>query len=67
MFGIFRKFRNWFYSGPALFNYPGRRMRGYRSPNLMLGQWLHAITVKHFTPAGRYQALISVGILTLSG
>jgi uncharacterized membrane protein YiaA len=31
----------------------------------MLGQWLHAITAKHFTPAGRYLALISVGILAI--
>jgi hypothetical protein len=45
-----------------LFQAPDARLS---LPNLMLGQWLHAITAKHFTPAGRYLALISVGILAI--
>jgi len=45
MIGFIRKAKKRFYDGPALFNYPGRRMSGYRSPNVLIGQWLHAFTV----------------------
>jgi hypothetical protein len=51
--------KRFFFDGPALFNYPGRRMSGYRSPNVLIGQWLHAFTVKHFTVSGRMLILIT--------
>ena len=70
MIGFIHKAKKRFYDGPALFNYPGRRMSGYRSPNLLIGQWLHAFTVKHLTVSGRMLILITgpffvVGLTTL--
>ncbi len=48
-----RRLRRRFYDGPAVYNYPGRKMKGYRSPNVLLGIWLHAITMGSLTPFGR--------------
>jgi uncharacterized protein (DUF58 family) len=59
MIGFIRKAQKRFYDGPALFNFPGRRISGYRSPNVLIGQWLHAFTVKHFTVSGRMLILIT--------
>lgn len=46
------RIRRRFYDGPALFNHPGRRMREYRSPNLLVAQWIRAFSVSYLTPAG---------------
>ena len=55
-----RHMRRVFYDGPALFNYPGRRMVGYRSPNVLMAYWVHAFAVSYFTLPGRVLALLAV-------
>ena len=47
-----RRLHQAFFDGPAVLNYPGRSIRGYRSLNRVLSQWLHAFFVTRFTCAG---------------
>jgi uncharacterized protein (DUF58 family) len=63
---VARRLRRRFYDGPAAFNYPARAIRGYRSPNVLIGQWLHAFVVVHFSLAGGmlFAAMI---LVTLGG
>ena len=58
--------RRRFYDGPAVFNYPGRRIQGYRSPNLLMAFWLHAAAVTWMTPPGRILFIVT-GALFLAG
>jgi uncharacterized protein (DUF58 family) len=55
-----------FFDGPALFNYPGREIKGYRSVNLMVYHWVHAFSASHFTQAGRILLLLT-GYIFLGG
>ncbi len=55
-----------FYDGPALFNYPGRKIKGYRSPNVLLSLWLRAFCYAHFTLAGGLLLLLT-GVIALIG
>jgi uncharacterized protein (DUF58 family) len=48
-----RKMRRWFYDGPSVYHYPGRRMTGYRSPNLLIFIWIRSFLVTWMPPAGR--------------
>lgn len=48
-----RRNRQRFYDGPAVFNRPGRRIAGYRSPIRLLLLWLRAWTVTWLSPAGQ--------------
>ncbi len=54
-----RKSRRTFYDGPACYNYPGRKIKGYRSPNVMISIWLHAGMVMWLTTYGRYFLLLT--------
>ncbi len=65
-----RKGKRIFYDGPAVYNYPGRRMRGYRSPNVMISIWIHAAMNIWLTVYGRYFILLTaafsiVGVTTI--
>jgi uncharacterized protein (DUF58 family) len=59
-----RRLHQAFFDGPAVLNYPGRAIRGYRSLNLVLSQWLHAFFVTRFTCAGGmlFLATLIVGL-----
>ena len=59
-----RRWRQTFFDGPAVLNYPGRAIRGYRSVNVILSQWLHAFFVTRFTCAGGllFLATLIVGL-----
>lgn len=61
-----RRLRRTFYDGPAVFNYPGRKMKGYRSPNILIIQWLYAFTASFFTTSGLLLVTIS-GLVLLVG
>lgn len=47
-----RRLHRGFYDGPAALGWPGRRIRGYRSPTVMLVIWLRGWLLRFFTPAG---------------
>lgn len=53
IYRYFRAARTIFFNGPAVFNYPGKRITGYRSINVLTAYWLHAFSVLYFTRAGR--------------
>ena len=55
-----------FFDGPAVFNYPGREIKGYRSINLMIAQWIRAFSSSYFTMAGRV-LLITTAYIVLAG
>lgn len=60
------RMRKMFYDGPAVFNHPGRRLKGYRSPSVMLAHWVRAFAMTYFTLPGRVLFLLS-GLLLLAG
>ncbi len=65
-----RRFDKIFFDGPAIYNYPGRAIDGYRSVNVMVAHWIRAFGVSRFTPAGRILILATAyfllgGMLTL--
>lgn len=57
-----RRMRRLFYDGPAVLNYPGRRMEGYRSPTVLLGYWTYAFVVACFTFPGRLLLAVWVAV-----
>ncbi len=61
-----RAFDRKFFDGPAVFNYPGRELKGYRSVNLVIAQWIQAFSITHFTPAGRI-LFLATGYFLLAG
>jgi len=64
---FYRDLRRRFYDGPAVFNYPGRRLKGYRSPNIMIAYWVQAFGAIYFTQAGFFMlALCWLILLTAS-
>ena len=58
-----RRLRQTYRDGPAVFNHPGRRMAGYRSPTVLFFHWLRAFAMTHFTFPGRVLFLVAGGLL----
>ena len=50
---VYLKARKIFYDGPRVYNYPGRRIKGYRSPNLLIMIWIYTWINLFFTIPGR--------------
>ncbi len=70
LLAFLHRFDRIFFAGPAVFNYPGKAIKGYRSVNLLIAYWLRAFTVLYFTWAGRVLFVVSgyfllAGMLTL--
>jgi uncharacterized protein (DUF58 family) len=63
--GYLHHFDRIFFAGPAVFNYPGKSIKGYRSVNLLIIYWLCAVTVLKFTLAGRV-LLVATGYFALA-
>ena len=65
LYKAYRDFEKKFFDGPAIYNYPGKRIEGYRSINLMIAQWIRAFSALYFTLAGRV-LLIATGYILLN-
>jgi uncharacterized protein (DUF58 family) len=63
---FYARLRQHFYDGPAVFNYPGRKIVGYRSPTLLIYLWAKAFTVTYFTVPGRILFLVA-GTIIMAG
>ncbi|MCJ8331283.1 MAG: DUF58 domain-containing protein [Lentisphaeria bacterium] len=55
-----------FYEGPAVYNKPGLKMTGYKSPNLLLGLWIYTWLVCIFTIPGRLLFMLTTAFFLTS-
>ena len=55
-----------FFKGPALFNHPGRNLKGYKSVNIMVAHWIRSFVLLHFTLPGRVLFLLTCYVLLTS-
>jgi uncharacterized protein (DUF58 family) len=62
----YRGLKTRFYDGPAVFNYPGRAMPGYRSPALLGALWIRAFAFRWLTLPGRI-LFLATGLVVISG
>lgn len=61
-----QRVRRRYYDGPAVFAFPGRRMRGYRSPTILGLTWLLAGFQLFLTPGG-FLLFFAAGPISLAG
>ena len=63
---MLKRFKKWFYRGPADLGFRLKRKRGYQSPTLTAGAWCVALAVRHLSMAGRFTGLCCVLLIPYS-